>query len=54
MDNLSAALDDIRACQCTFVVGGRLMDNEFKEADPSIIPTGHEDMFSFLTESEFR
>ena len=55
MDNLSAALDEIKACQGTFIVGGRLMDNElFKEADPSIITAGHEDMFSFLTESEFR
>ena len=53
-ENLSAALAQIKAANCSFIVGGRLVEGEFKDAEPSLVPAGHEDMFSYLSEAEFR
>ena len=54
IQNMEAALGQINAAGCGFVVGGRLAEGCFKEADPSLVPDMLRSMFKYLGEREFR
>jgi hypothetical protein len=51
---MRAALQDIRAAGCNFLVAGRKVNGEFLTLGDLQLPEGFEDMFIELTEDEFR
>ena len=49
-----AAINEIGQNGCSFMVGGRSVDGVFRAADAALVPDSLTEMFSFLSEEEFR
>eukprot|EP00759_Apiculatamorpha_spiralis_P016009 PhF_6_TR22425/c0_g1_i2/m.31825 len=55
-DGVEKALDGIRGCGCSFVVGGRMMESSGFVQGSAVqgVPPGYNDMFLCLEENDFR
>ncbi len=51
---MSAALSELRALGCDFLVAGRVINGEFKTLDQLPIPSEYAEMFTQIPEAEFR
>ena len=53
-EQMSQALSQIQDTGSRFIVGGRMQDQAFEQADSALVPSGLQQMFLFLGEDEFR
>ena len=53
-DDLCEALEAFAKQGTSFVVGGRLIDGKFIEANNAIVPEAYHGLFDFISETEFR